>query len=1148
MSVVTTTMREPQESYLVDTALRFSDMDRGTVTLRTAHLQNDDDSGTTTSSGAASGELGFRITGAGLEDGQIAESMDDELGETTLARNRVQTRILAATRCEAPIDVPYLAVNHLTDVYPNGTIVTEKVLMRTPKDFDALDSHELVSKLQLETFFVDFLSGNVDLDGASLVHVIQQALQQITLPDVQRSKIEEVLNDYRLTGSFPSDVRQIVSNIADLVTSEDLAARDYLPRAEFSEFVPDTATLNVETSKLFDLPMDPFYLRLDDFVQNRIVLDTPNIADNRIEAANVVQLNFLENNYYTKQDIDNYDFGNLSFGNIAAFNFLLTKSEAADTYVKISDFMTDTGNVVLEYTVESDINIYQYDVNDIKTFVNAAQPEDLFLEYQVDETNENRITVTGFRPDEATGLASLDTNLIQVTDRLLFVYPMRNQTTDAIDRVYNGIFQVSRILTESTLVVERTVDFKSLQSMHNALIYVQSRSPRSSANGNSYVVSSPVLSTDLDTFVLNQHEIRIIPFIKQDNTHGSMAYQDHTNVLIQGGEIAVSRLNTSSIEPVASSLTVHLPPTQLFHVTSTVTSTVTQADAVHDPVFSVDEEGHVSAFQFTQMSDKRLKRNIMPIETPLHYVNQLNGVTFEWQDVSKNKRGRHYGYIAQDLYEKFPSMVSQTLSGHLTVDYAKAIPLLTEAVKELHGMVKKIMDEKSNPTTKRSVSFRRREGEAETETDELRTPPPVLVEPRQLKLETEPEHRPHDVPPVVVVDQSQSAPPADDARQATLAGVRAAGTCQRNVTVIPRPVPDRVVTNVYSIGKADQTYFVNCASTEYDDVTMEPLFVSVENRQIYSIFTNNGLNTIDGVALEIDDVVCIRTANDLRFNGVYKISGIQHVSFGRFSKCYRLDNFQTYEQMQHAIVVVQPGGLAGNGKGESNPGVSFTCVLDAQNEASFVRDTTDVRFVSFGLNPSLGTMSLQDQNDVNITGGEITTQRFQTSELYPYQDSNNITVNLRGATSNDTFEIKNESDETIFAVDGTGKASAFEYYAPSDRRLKRNVQPIDNALQLLNHLHGVTFDWKTSLAASKGAAGPKEPNKHAANTAAANYGFLAQDIVPHFPSLVHKRNDGYLSVDYPKVVPILVEAVKELSTLLDDMLSGTGSEPGVTSS
>eukprot|EP00959_Pyramimonas_sp_CCMP1952_P167030 3490690-Pyramimonas_sp.AAC.2 len=245
--------------------------------------------------------------------------------------------------------------------------------------------------------------------------------------------------------------------------------------------------------------------------------------------------------------------------------------------------------------------------------------------------------------------------------------------------------------------------------------------------------------------------------------------------------------------------------------------------------------------------------------------------------------------------------------------------------------------------------------------------------------------------------------------------------------------------------------------------------------------------------------------------------------------------------MQHAIVVVQPGGLAGNGKGESNPGVSFTCVLDAQNEASFVRDSTDVRFVSFGLNPSLGTMSLQDQNAVNITGGEITTQRFQTSELYPYQDSTNITVNLRGATSNDTFEIKNESDETVFAVDGTGKASAFEYYAPSDRRLKRNVQPIDNALQLLNNLHGVTFDWKTSLAA---ASKSKETIHGAANTAAAaaNYGFLAQDIVPHFPSLVHKRNDGYLSVDYPKVVPILVEAVKELSTLLHEMISA-GAKP-----
>jgi hypothetical protein len=290
--------------------------------------------------------------------------------------------------------------------------------------------------------------------------------------------------------------------------------------------------------------------------------------------------------------------------------------------------------------------------------------------------------------------------------------------------------------------------------------------------------------------------------------------------------------------------------------------------------------------------------------------------------------------------------------------------------------------------------------------------------------------------------------------------------------------------------------------------------MSVENRQIYSVFSNNGLNTIDGVNLEIDDIVLIKDSQDPKYNGVFKITGIQHVSFGRFSKCYRMDDFKTFDVMQHSIVVVSPTGYAGNGKGDINVGVSFTCVIDALNNVNFELDTTAMSFVSFGLNPQLGSMSRQDSNSVNITGGVISTNEFITSNVFPYDNNSTITMNLRGSTVNDTFQVKNESSDTIFSVDGTGRASAFEYYAPSDAKLKKNIQSIDNALELVELLQGVTFDWK------------KNSNSDV------NYGFIAQDVAKHFPSLVFKRADGYLAVDYSKVVSILVESVKDIGNML----------------
>lgn len=128
-------------------------------------------------------------------------------------------------------------------------------------------------------------------------------------------------------------------------------------------------------------------------------------------------------------------------------------------------------------------------------------------------------------------------------------------------------------------------------------------------------------------------------------------------------------------------------------------------------------------------------------------------------------------------------------------------------------------------------------------------------------------------------------------------------------------------------------------------------------------------------------------------------------------------------------------------------------------------------------------------------------------------------MNLKGSTVHDTFQVKNEMLDTIFSVDGTGKASAFEYYAPSDAKLKKNVQQITNALDLVHKLTGVTFDWKK-----------------ASQNNGVNYGFIAQEVAEHFPSLVHKRSDGYMAVDYSKVVSILVESVKDIGNMLKNTL------------
>jgi hypothetical protein len=102
----------------------------------------------------------------------------------------------------------------------------------------------------------------------------------------------------------------------------------------------------------------------------------------------------------------------------------------------------------------------------------------------------------------------------------------------------------------------------------------------------------------------------------------------------------------------------------------------------------------------------------------------------------------------------------------------------------------------------------------------------------------------------------------------------------------------------------------------------------------------------------------------------------------------------------------------------------------------------------------------------------------------------------------------------------------------SDKRLKENVVPIDNALIKISKLTGITYNWNKQ-------ANELAPTMYDRDTRLV--GLFAQDVqevLPEAVKLAPIDNDGndnslsgenYLTVQYEKVVPLLVEAIKELS-------------------
>jgi hypothetical protein len=93
-------------------------------------------------------------------------------------------------------------------------------------------------------------------------------------------------------------------------------------------------------------------------------------------------------------------------------------------------------------------------------------------------------------------------------------------------------------------------------------------------------------------------------------------------------------------------------------------------------------------------------------------------------------------------------------------------------------------------------------------------------------------------------------------------------------------------------------------------------------------------------------------------------------------------------------------------------------------------------------------------------------------------------------------------------------------YSSSDKRLKDNISPIKQALDKVKSISGNTFNWNgSSQYEGKG-----------------DTGVIAQEIEAlGLPGVTTTREDGFKAVRYEKLVPVLIEAIKELSAKVDNL-------------
>ena len=107
-------------------------------------------------------------------------------------------------------------------------------------------------------------------------------------------------------------------------------------------------------------------------------------------------------------------------------------------------------------------------------------------------------------------------------------------------------------------------------------------------------------------------------------------------------------------------------------------------------------------------------------------------------------------------------------------------------------------------------------------------------------------------------------------------------------------------------------------------------------------------------------------------------------------------------------------------------------------------------------------------------------------------------------------------------VSGTIRAIGADIiaFASSDENLKDNITPIPNALSKVISISGNTFNW----------------NEKSDYEGKSDTGVVAQEIEKlGLPGVVETRADGFKAVRYDRLVPVLIEAIKELSAKVDDL-------------
>ena len=191
-------------------------------------------------------------------------------------------------------------------------------------------------------------------------------------------------------------------------------------------------------------------------------------------------------------------------------------------------------------------------------------------------------------------------------------------------------------------------------------------------------------------------------------------------------------------------------------------------------------------------------------------------------------------------------------------------------------------------------------------------------------------------------------------------------------------------------------------------------------------------------------------------------------------------------------------------------------------ETSHADVVVDGDFTSQGFmvrGASAGTYSIDNTTYLGNIVEDVTPQLGANLDGQTFNITTTGDLSATDITATKGLYVGN-STATFSQDDIRAEGNIYAYWS-SDINMKTDIHPMENALSKVMNISGVNFNWKDKTIQDRGGEDGYFVKKR-------DVGIIAQEVEKVLPEVVSTRKDGTLAVRYEGLVPLLIEAIKDL--------------------